>query len=559
MPTIRRALLAFFLTVALLPLALLASATYLSVRSNVEAAIRAKNEVLASTAGLFVRKSLDDAENLLRHAMDMALDMEPRAAETLLDSLLVDEGAFELVQVLDLAGRVLAQAPFEEEALGTDMSRQEYFGEADPGGRSVYGQTFLSAASGNPTIAVSFRSGDRICVGLFRLDWLNDLVDSLAWGRDGRITILDRIGTMVAFKDRSRVRSRYNAGYLIESLNADGPLEGTHRYTFLGVERLGSVVVDEPRGWTLVVSEPVSDAFEATRRVSLIALLGSLLSVAAAGAAALAAGRSLLKSFELLNREVAAVAAGTYQSIGYQPFYKETQEFLRAFNDMSTAVRSREESLARARDDLASALADKEVLLREVHHRVKNNLQVISSLLRLQEDLAGTTEVAEHLQKARLRVQTMALVHEKLYEADSAESIDLAAYLRDLAGVLLELHERPGIDVVVEGEGIKLDLGRAIPCALACFECVANALKHGFPEGRSGKVSVRLSASSGRAEVEIWDDGVGFPGDFEERSSGGLGWHLVMNLAAQLGGTAARFEGSGAVVKISFPLESGTP
>lgn len=554
MPTIRRALLAFFLTVALLPLALLAVATYLSVRSNVEAAIRTKNEVLASTAGLFVRKSLDDAEKLIRHAVDMVLGMEPRSAENILSSLLIEDGPFELVQVLDLDGRVLLQIPFMGESAGTDMSRQEYFREAVPGDGSVYGETFLSAASGNPTIAVSFRAGNRICAGFLRLDWLNDLVDSLAWGRDGRITILDRIGTMVAFKDRSRVRSRYNAGYLIESLKAGGSLEGTHRYTFLDVERLGSVVVDEPRGWTLIVSEPVSDAFEATRRVSLIALLGSLLSVAAAGTAALAAGRSLLESFELLNREVAAVAAGRYQSIGYQPFYRETQEFLRAFNAMSQAIRSREESLARARDDLASALADKEVLLREVHHRVKNNLQVISSLLRLQEDLVLSPGVTEHLQKARLRVQTMALVHEKLYETDSAERIDLASYLRDLAGVLLELHERPGIEVVIEGEGIDLDLGRAIPCALACFECVANALKHGFPEDRSGRVSVRLSAAAGRAEIEVRDDGVGFPGDFEERSSGGLGWHLVMNLAAQLGGTAVRLEGPGAVVRISFPL-----
>lgn len=193
---------------------------------------------------------------------------------------------------------------------------------------------------------------------------------------------------------------------------------------------------------------------------------------------------------------------------------------------------------ARREDEerLQAALAEKEVLLREVHHRVKNNLQLISSLLNLQASQIEDPEVRTPLEEARARVQSIALVHERLYRSEDLADVDVGDYLQNLASVLVaSLGPTDRVRLEVAADRIRLPLDTAIPCGLVANELVTNALKHAFPGGRSGTVRVELRRAGAFVRLSVQDDGVGMPAAFIPEDSPSLGLQLVASLTEQMG------------------------
>jgi PAS domain S-box-containing protein len=215
------------------------------------------------------------------------------------------------------------------------------------------------------------------------------------------------------------------------------------------------------------------------------------------------------------------------------------------------AGREREEA------DLAlrASLKEKEALLKEVHHRVKNNLQVIASLLRLESnriDHAVTKGVLKDMQN---RIQAMAGLHETLYRSGNFAQVDLAAYLKQLTNQLSRsLSMGPGrVSFHLSLVSVGLDLDQAIPCGLIVNELASNALKHAFPDGRSGEVRVELDqVQDGTLLLRVSDDGIGLPADFEARRGKSLGLQLVSDLARQLQGTFRIAPGPRAVFEVTF-------
>lgn len=192
---------------------------------------------------------------------------------------------------------------------------------------------------------------------------------------------------------------------------------------------------------------------------------------------------------------------------------------------------------------IAAQLTEKEVLLRELHHRVKNNLQVIQSLLSLQRKHGASPEVASVLQDASARVSAMGLVHEKLYAASSdLARVDLVDYVRDLAHSLLASYSIvPGrITIQVVGDQVEVTLDRAVPCGLLLNELISNALKHAFPGGRAGRIDVRFTVDADRVVIDVRDDGVGIDAAPAEVGRASLGLRLIEGLTAQLRGTVVR-------------------
>jgi two-component sensor histidine kinase/sensor domain CHASE-containing protein len=227
--------------------------------------------------------------------------------------------------------------------------------------------------------------------------------------------------------------------------------------------------------------------------------------------------------------------------------------------------------LERADLALKDSLHEKDLLLREIHHRVKNNLQVVSSLLNLQASVTADQDAIAALKESRSRIHSMALIHELLYSENAAGGVDLARvdflnYLRHLASYLADSYRvgpaRTGMEV--EGEEIHLDADAAINCGLVANELISNALKHAFPEDRRGLVSVRISSASiqGREEatLSVSDDGVGISPELDLSKTGSMGWQLVTTLATQCGGRleVAANPGGGSVVSFSFPLAGQT-
>jgi PAS domain S-box-containing protein len=208
-----------------------------------------------------------------------------------------------------------------------------------------------------------------------------------------------------------------------------------------------------------------------------------------------------------------------------------------------------------AEDKIKASLREKEVLLKEVHHRVKNNLQVISSLLNLQSRYVKDRQALEMFKESQSRVRSMALIHEKLYQSEDLARIDIAGYIRDLISSLFRSYgaSAAAIKVKTDVHDILLDINAAIPCGLIINELVSNCLKHAFPDGRGGKLVTELRSDNDKhCSLIVSDNGIGFPEDIDFRNTESLGMQLVITLVEQLDGSIELDRSSGTAFRIRF-------
>jgi len=205
---------------------------------------------------------------------------------------------------------------------------------------------------------------------------------------------------------------------------------------------------------------------------------------------------------------------------------------------------------------LRDSLAEKEVLLREIHHRVKNNLQVISSLLYLQSEQLHDPAAQAMFQESRNRISSMALVHEELYSSRDLSSVPVEPYLHRLVPRLLSASSN-GKDIACElvADAVQLVVDQAIPFGLIVNELVTNALKHAFVGRERGELAVSVRRSGGDIVLRVADDGVGLPEGFNPANTSTLGMQLVVQLATQLRGRLCVESGVGAVFECVFPAK----
>jgi PAS domain S-box-containing protein len=208
-----------------------------------------------------------------------------------------------------------------------------------------------------------------------------------------------------------------------------------------------------------------------------------------------------------------------------------------------------------AEEKLAASLHEKEVLLKEIHHRVKNNMQVVFSLLSLQSDQIADPEAVKAFRESQNRVKSMALLHEKLYQSENLARIDFARYLGSLLDHLFQSFGSSAAHVqrVIDVPGVSLGLDTAIPCGLIVNELVSNALKYAFVGRDHGQVQLRMRADADRRyHLVVWDDGVGLPKEVDFRQAKTLGLQLVNMLTNQLHGSVEYRNGSGTEFHIVF-------
>ncbi|WP_374407532.1 sensor histidine kinase [Hydrogenophaga sp.] len=189
---------------------------------------------------------------------------------------------------------------------------------------------------------------------------------------------------------------------------------------------------------------------------------------------------------------------------------------------------------------IRDALREKELLLEEVHHRVKNNLQVVHSLLDLQALRIGDPELVSMLRDSQNRIRSMSMIHQTLYQSHDFARVDFHRFLGELLPSLMDSYGMVAGHVVIDIEAnhVKLPINDAIPCGLIVNELVSNALKHGFPARRQGHIRVVLAQEpDGHVNLSISNDGGAIPPDFDLERTGSLGLQLVRLLARQLQGT----------------------
>ena len=215
-----------------------------------------------------------------------------------------------------------------------------------------------------------------------------------------------------------------------------------------------------------------------------------------------------------------------------------------------------------AEEKLKSLLKEKEVLIKEVHHRVKNNFAVVSSLLGLQSRDIDDTEVKTMFMQSRDRINSMALLHERLYQSQDLTHINFSEYIRTLVDDLFNAYETDPVKIsfITEVDDIILDVDKVLPCGLIVNELISNALKYGFPKSRTDKGQIKVSfhkINEDEIELTVMDNGVGLPDDFDIAKTKSLGLQIVSMMAeGQLDGKLKVSGNSGATFQIQFVLHT---
>ncbi len=296
------------------------------------------------------------------------------------------------------------------------------------------------------------------------------------------------------------------------------------------------------------------------RALELVNTRQAMLTVAAMAAAVglgLFLARFIGKPLHLLKEAALAAGRGDLHTAVAVRRNDEIGVLARAFNQMladlrETTVHISEQKQTELR--LRASLDEKELLLKEVHHRVKNNLQIISSLLSLQVHQAQSPETLRLLVESQHRIRAMALIHEQLYRSDDLSQIDFAAYVEQLAAQLGRSHDGGvRLAVRVEAEHSRLPLDQAVPCGMIVSELVSNAAKHAFPGREAGEISVGFAQEGPQYRLRVQDNGVGIPTETDAQAES-LGLQVVRALVRQIHGQLHIESQGGTLVDIRFPV-----
>ncbi len=270
--------------------------------------------------------------------------------------------------------------------------------------------------------------------------------------------------------------------------------------------------------------------------------------------------RALKESNEQAEREKAEKALRE----AHFELEQQVLERTKALSKANEGLRLEMDERRRIENKLKKSLEEKEILLKEIHHRVKNNLQIISSLLNLQSRYITDKEMLDIYKESQNRVKSMAIIHEKLYQSEDLAKIDFGDYVKSLTRDLFNSYgvDRSLIHLDVDIKDILLDINTAIPCGLIVNELVTNSIKHGFRDVRGTNnlgtsnekniITVSITNEDGFYVMTIYDNGVGFPDDLDFQNTDSLGMQLVISLTSQLRGTLELEKDNGTLFKIIF-------
>jgi PAS domain S-box-containing protein len=457
-----------------------------------------------------------------------------------------------------------------------------------PDDRQTVERAWQESIAGNRNVDVEFRLR-QVAGGSGAYRWTNMLATPL---RDHDGTVARWIGLNVDIEERKRVEATLLAGeerqaFLLRLSDLLRPVADPTEIQTIAMRMLGEHLgVDralyyraarESGGWVHYVD---SDWYRSPHTPSLVGrhelatFGGSIFSNLPHGETVVAQNLSSLSCLTAEQHEayravncaayilVPLIKAGLYVG-GLSLQCSVSRNWTQEEVDLASEVAQRTWSAverARAQDAMRASLAEKESLLSEVHHRVKNNLQVITSLLNLQSRGMTDDHVRALFNEARNRVQSIASIHESLYRSSNFAHVDLVAYARQLVSGLVRFygaHHR--VQVHVEASGAAwLVLERAVPFGLLLNELVSNALKHGLTDPATGTLSVTLRGADDIISLEVKDSGPGLPENFQVEQGSSLGLKLVHLLVRQLNGTLRFRVDAGTAVLVDIPMNAGT-
>lgn len=481
-----------------------------------------------------------------------------------LSSFLAEYPMFESVYLLDRDGRSVAVAPIDDDYLGVDLSRQKFFsrGSAEGG----WSPTFVSLRSGRPTLGLTISIGKGSLVGTLDLERLGVLVSPVGLGEEGGAFILDAAGTIIGARDAALTLERQSFPKdCIPAPKTEGAAV-FFDYQFEKRSYAATALRLPGVGWIAVVYRPL-DELRAPLWNSLVGIgISFVFSLGVALLLSLRSRELMLHPLESLASAAERFSAGDYSAGELAPTgILELDGLGAAFGAAGVAIAARELATRVKDSELRASLAEKEGLLREIHHRVKNNLQIISSILNLQSATLCYDDPVEPFRECQNRVQAMAAVHERLYLSADLSRIDMSEYLDNVASGVFDAYGgvRERVTLYLKAGDQCLDIDHALPIGLIVTEALSNACKHGFPSPIRGHVNVTFRAEPEEAYLlSITNDGLPPPPGYRQREARSLGLQLIEALSAQIKGAVvfgAGPEGKGFFLEVRFRLFDDSP
>ncbi len=519
-----------------------------------------------------------------------AIRKRPESLDRLLDQYPV---VLELVY-LDQDGQVIASLTHNQALLANAFTiRQSQWFQSARSGHTYLSRILIPSQGAPYTVySIPLEKNGVIAIRL-KMDVLSSVVSDIHFGEQGRVYIVNQQGQVIAHTDPAVVLSSLQ----ISDRPEFAAIKNAPQNEWYGASTslLGQPVVVASAavgntGWILITELPTREAYAKTRKAAwLLALQLTGMGVLVILALSQMTTRLFLKPVDILREGALHLGQGNLDYRIPAPGEGELGEVMAAFNTMAERLKAEQAALKHLNEDLENrvqartlelvqlnqrlarevserrlaeervraSLQDKEILLKEIHHRVKNNLQVISSLLSLQAHKVTDSQTVAALLDSQHRVHSMALIHERLYQSGNLAQINLGEYVRGLAGFLARAYQDGGtVQLEVRADEIMLDLDRAVSCGLILNELITNAYKYAFPNQRTGHLEVVLRhVVDGGILLRVRDDGIGFPPDLDYRNTSSLGLQLVSSLTGQIDGTLEMEVRQGTCFSIRFAAQ----
>ena len=336
-----------------------------------------------------------------------------------------------------------------------------------------------------------------------------------------------------------------------KAIKSDGILVEIHH----DVLKISSPVTIKERIGTISIDFSLKELDQVLMdMVIFLIAIGALIFIIIA-AVDISISHSIIKPIIELRNAAHEIAKGNFGTKLKISSDDEIGELAVAFNTMGDELQKSSDDRKQAEEQIKKSLNEKEVLLREIHHRVKNNMQIISSLLRLQSQTIKDKTYSQLFEESQNRITSMALVHEKLYQSRDLAKIDFNAYIRDMVTGLFQSYgiSTDRINLIFDVGDVSLGINSAIPCGLIINELVTNSLKYAFPDGRKGELKITVHEIDNEIELVISDNGIGIPENIDFRNTESLGLKLVSILAErQLRGNLNLDRKTGTEFRIRF-------
>lgn len=304
------------------------------------------------------------------------------------------------------------------------------------------------------------------------------------------------------------------------------------------------------------LADEVSQLVADTALMKKVILITTVVAVILTLAMGFGLWRAVSGPLVALSAAARRIGGGGLDTRVEEPSTGELGEVARSFNIMAAELQASTVSIEKLnvlKDELHQSLADRELLLKEIHHRVKNNLQIVSSLMDLQSGHVTDPESLELFKESRARIRSMALIHEQLYRSTDLGQIDFKTYVELLVDGLVRSSGCGGrIDFHLNLQPVHLDIDRAVPCGLIINELITNSVRHAFSDSEQGEITVGFASRGDDFELSITDNGRGM-GENWATNGGSLGLELVTSLASQLRGELNVVSDNGARITLRFP------